>query len=108
MDGEVLDTVLRRPPSVRGDGISTVRQLICGENRLKRRSGTARGQVLVRIDPDLRNTIANQGLTLDSRPPKHEVVVLKYVVKYNATTENVSANEGIRSGSIEAASHDAA
>src|SRR5258708_31228661 len=45
MDGEVLDTVLRRPPSVRGDGISTVRQLICGENRLRPRSGAAHGPV---------------------------------------------------------------
>ncbi len=103
MDGEVLDTVLRRPPSVRGDGISTVRQLICGENRLRRRSGTARGQVLVRIDPDLRNTIANQGFTLDSRPSKHEVVVLKHVVNDNATAENVSANDSLCGAIMESA-----
>ena len=47
MDGEVLDTVIRRPPNVRGDGISTVRQLVRHENKLRRRTGAARGQVLV-------------------------------------------------------------
>jgi cyanophycin synthetase len=92
MDGEVLDTVLRRPPSVTGDGISTVRQLVRRENQLRRQLGTARGQVLIRIDPGLRNTIMGRGLTLDSRPPKGEVVVLKKVVNDNGTLDNVSAN----------------
>ena len=92
MDGEVLDTVLRRPPSVRSDGVSTVRQLVRGENKLRCRLGTARGQVLIRIDPDLRNTIMGQGFTLDSRPRKGEVVVLKHVVNDNRTVDNVSAN----------------
>jgi cyanophycin synthetase len=92
MDGEVLDTVLRRPPTVIGDGISTVRQLIRCENNLRRRSGAAQGQVLIRIDLDLQNTIMVQGLTLESRPRDGEVVILKRVVNDNGTLENVSAN----------------
>jgi cyanophycin synthetase len=103
MDGEVLDTVIRLPPSVRGDGISTVRQLVRYENKLRRRSGTSRSQVLVRIDPDLRNTIANQGFTLDSRPSVGEVVVLKHVVNDNGTAENVSANDCLCAAIVESA-----
>jgi D-alanine-D-alanine ligase-like ATP-grasp enzyme len=103
MDGEVLDTVMRLPPSVRGDGISTVRQLVRHENKLRRGSGASRGQVLIRIDPDLRNTIMNQGFTLDSRPPAGEVVVLKHVVNDNGTAENVSANDCLCEAIVESA-----
>lgn len=103
MDGEVLDTVIRLPPSIRGDGISTVRQLVRRENKLRRRCGATRGQVLVRIDPDLRNTIAKQGLTLGSRPPEGEVVILKHVVNDNATAENVSANGSLCAAILESA-----
>jgi cyanophycin synthetase len=103
MDGEVLETVIRHPPSVRGDGMSTVRQLVCRENKLRRRWGTTRGQVLVRIDPDLRNTIATQGLTLDSRPSKGRVVVLKHVVNDNGTAENVSADGSLCAAIVESA-----
>ena len=103
MDGEVLDTVIRLPPSVRGDGISTVRQLVRHENKLRRRLGASRGQILVRIDPDLRNTIANQGFTLDSRPPVGEVVLLKHVVNDNGTAENVSANDCLCAAIVESA-----
>ena len=103
MDGEVLDTVIRLPPSVRGDGISSVRQLVRHENKLRRRLGASRGQVLVRIDPDLRNTIANQGFTLDSRPPLGEVVLLKHVVNDNGTADNVSANDCLSAAIVESA-----
>lgn len=92
MDGEVLDIVIRRPPRVVGDGISTVHQLVRRENNLRRRLGIVRGQVLIRIDADLRNTIASQDFTLASQPRKGEIVVLKRVVNDNGTHENVSAN----------------
>lgn len=92
MDGEVLDTVLRSPPRVIGDGASTVRQLVRRENKLRRRFGAARGQVLIRIDPDLRNTIITQRFRLESRPSKGQVVILKRVVNDNGTLENISAN----------------
>jgi cyanophycin synthetase len=92
MDGEVLDTVVRHPPSVIGDDISTVRQLMRHENELRREMGISRAQGLIRFDLDLRNTLSSQGLNLDSRPPKGEVVVLKRVINDNGTRENVPVN----------------
>ena len=92
MDGEVLDTVLRRPPSVTGDGVCSLRQLLRRENKLRRKLGAFRGQVLIRIDPDLRNTIMRQGFSLASRPREGEVVVLKQVINDNGTLENFTAN----------------
>ncbi len=92
MDGEVLDTVVRHPPSVIGDQLSTVRQLVRHENKLRREEGMARAQGLIRLDPDLRNTLSSQSLNLDSRPAKGEVVVLKRVINDNRTPENAPAN----------------
>jgi cyanophycin synthetase len=103
MDGEVLDTVVRHPPRVIGDGVSTVQQLMRQENRLRRQAGAVRAQVLVRPDPELRNTLSSQGLTLHSRPAKGEVVVLKRVVNDNGTWENASANNCVCSAILECA-----
>ncbi len=95
MDGEVLDTVVRHPPTVIGDQLSTVRQLVRHENKLRREEGIARAQVLIRLDPDLRNTLSSQGLNLDSRPAKGEVVVLKRVINDNGTRENAPAKRTV-------------
>lgn len=92
MDGEVLDTVVRHPPRIIGDGASTVRQLISHENTLRLKAGATRAQVLIGIDPDLRNTLASQALNLRARPAKGEVVVLKQVINDNGGRENVPVN----------------
>jgi cyanophycin synthetase len=103
MDGEVVDTVLRHPPRVVGDGQSTVRQLVRYENRLRRLGSTVRAQGLIRIDPDVHNSLSSQGLRLSSRPAKGEVVVLKRVINDNATRDNVAANGSLCPAILESA-----
>lgn len=90
MDDEVLDIVVRHPPRVTGDGMSTVRQLLRRENQLRLEHGAKRAQVLIRIDPDLYNTLAAQGLDLNSRPARGETVVVKRVINENNCHENAS------------------
>jgi D-alanine-D-alanine ligase-like ATP-grasp enzyme len=92
MDGEVVDTVLRRPPRLVGDGVSTVQQLIVRENKLRLDAGADRAQALVRCDPDLVNTLAAQGLKLRSRPAHGRIVQLKHVINDNRAAENEQAN----------------
>jgi cyanophycin synthetase len=92
MDGEVLDTVVRHPPRVIGDGVSTVRQLVRDENKARLEAGKSRALGLIVLDPDVRNTISSQGLQLHSRPAKGQIVVLKRVINDNAGRENVPAN----------------
>ena len=92
MDGEVVDTVVRYPPKIIGDGRSTVRQLVRYENKLRLEGGAELAQGLIRIDPDLRNSLSNQGLRLGSRPANGRVVVLKRVINDNGTRDNVPAN----------------
>ena len=92
MDGEVLDTVLRHPPRVIGDGRSTVFQLILCENRFRLEAGAKRAQVLIGFDPDLRNMLATRGFSLSSRPAAGEVIALKGVINDNGGKDNVPAN----------------
>jgi cyanophycin synthetase len=103
MAGEVLDTVVRHPPKVIGDGKATIRQLIRRENLLRRSASVMRAQVLIRIDPDLQNKLSSQGLSLGSRPEKDRVVFLKGVINDNGTTDNVAANGVLCPAIIESA-----
>jgi D-alanine-D-alanine ligase-like ATP-grasp enzyme len=91
MDGEHLDSILRRPPTVVGDGKSTLRQLLRRENRRRVAQGAARSQALILTDRDLVNTLARQGLALGSRPPAGAVVRLKQAINENALQENSPA-----------------
>ncbi len=103
MEGEVVDVVIRRPPLITGDGRSTVRQLIKRENLLRRRAGIGRAQVLIRFDPDLRNTLATQKLRLTSRPAADVPIVLKRVINDNGTADNRPANNILCSAILESA-----
>jgi cyanophycin synthetase len=91
MDGEHLDSILRRPPTVVGDGRSTVQGLLRKENLRRVKEGARRSQALITTDQDLVNTLARQGLKLLSRPPAGAVVRLKQVINENAIQENEPA-----------------
>ena len=80
--------MLRRPPTVRGDGISTMRQLIESENRARTEAGIEGGQSLVQIDWELKETLRGQGLWLRAVPGSDRVVVLKNVVNDNRRDDN--------------------
>ncbi len=92
MDGEVLDTVVRHPPRVTGDGKSTILQLILRENKVRLKAGAKRAQVLIGLDPDLHNMLATRGFKLNSRPVAGEIIALKGVINDNGGKDNVPAN----------------
>ena len=91
MDGELLDAVLRRPPTVTGDGRSTIRRLIDAANAARLAHDPPRVVNLLRIDLDMRHTLAGQGLSLRSVPKAGAVVTLKTVINQNFGPENVAA-----------------
>jgi cyanophycin synthetase len=92
-EGELLDAVLRRPPVVRGDGRSTVRQLIERENEDRLAKGIEGCQSLVKTDWELHHRLRLHGYTLRSVPGPGEVVQLKNVVNDNRRDDNESAVE---------------
>ena len=66
LDGELLDAVRRGCPRVRGDGSSTVRQLIRAENRRRARENSPATTRSIVIDDDCVATVRRGGHTLGS------------------------------------------
>ncbi len=77
LDGELVDAVRRRRPSVRGDGRSSVAELIDAENR--RRLGSSGHDVAlpIRLDLDCELALRAAGLSARSVPVDGEVVTVK-------------------------------
>lgn len=91
LDGVLLDAVLRRSPSVVGDGLSTVAELVLAANSDRLVRGAEVGQTLLTVDLEMRATLAAQGLTLNSIPNRDRVVRLKTVSNENSSQENEAA-----------------
>jgi D-alanine-D-alanine ligase-like ATP-grasp enzyme len=75
LEGETVHAVRRRGPRLRGDGSSTIRQLIEAENIVRRQTGDP----VLDIDRDCEFTLRYQGLSLDAIPDTGRVVVAKSV-----------------------------
>jgi cyanophycin synthetase len=91
LDGELLDAVRRGPPLLRGDGRSTVRQLVAAENAARAAAGTAAAQSVLGLDRDLVNTLRRQGYELKSVLPEGCVIEAKTVVNDNRREDNEEA-----------------
>lgn len=78
VNGRCVAAARRMPPEVRSDGLRTVRELVDAENE-KRAEGAFHGSRLARIpvDETTEETIARQGLTLDSVAPAGMAVRLR-------------------------------
>ncbi len=88
LDGEVLDVIRRDPPGVRGDGRSTIAELIAAENRRRVAAGSQAGFARLELDLDLVLTLRRAGLRLRSVPPAGVEVKVKTAVSGNAAIEN--------------------
>ncbi len=88
LDGQLLDAVERRPPSVIGDGRSTVARLVATANRHRRDQGAHVAQVLLRYDLDMQHTLSAQQLSWRDVPAHGRCVRLKTVVNDNSAADN--------------------
>lgn len=102
LDGQLVDSFLRRLPHVVGDGTSSIARLVDRLNDERLRHGAGVSQVLLSVDLDLRRTLAKQGLSLRSVPAKGQAVTLKTVVNENAAAENTTATPRLCPAVIEA------
>lgn len=108
LDGELLDVVRRVPPLLRGDGHSTIRQLVRAENADLTARGAAVARSLIGIDADLRHALSIQGLNLHSVLPEGVVVRAKTVVndtrrEGNAVVNGMLCQSIVESGAAAAA-----
>lgn len=91
LDGQLVDAVLRRPPTVVGDGSSTVGQLVEQANAARVEQGAAQSHVLLTLDLDMKRTLAKQGLSFRSVPAKGRAVVVKTAINENRGEDNEPA-----------------
>ncbi len=91
LDGELLDAVVRNAPVIKGDGRSTIRDLIAAENERRRRRGAAAGGSPIEADDEVLNTLRAGGYSLRSVPPAGACVRVKTVVNENRGEDNESA-----------------
>ena len=95
MDGELLDTVRRRPPRVTGDGRSTIRELIAAENASRLDPAHPVSQPILRVDLDCLFTLEAAGLSLESVLPADQTIPVKTVTSQNRIEDNETVREPI-------------
>jgi cyanophycin synthetase len=93
LDGVLLDAVQRRPPSVTGNGRSTIRKLVDEVNAARLHRSSTISQVLITVDMDMRHTLARQKLSLKSVPAAGVVVPVKTVINQNFAADNVTVTD---------------
>lgn len=95
LDGVLIDAVRRGPPSVVGDGVSSLDALVRRLNDARLRAGGQRGQWIVTLDLDLDRTLAGQGLRRSSVVAEGVRVTLKTVVNQNDPESNHPARDEV-------------
>ena len=95
MDGELLDTVRRRPPRVTGDGRATIRELIAAENASRLDPAHPVSMPILRVDLDCLFTLEAAGLSLESVLPAGETIAVKTVTSQNRIEDNETVREPV-------------
>jgi cyanophycin synthetase len=95
LDGELLDATRRRPPTVIGNGHSSIRQLIQMENRRRAERKGSASLSRIQIDSDCRATLQTAGLSLNSVPESGREVFVKTAVNDNSANDNISVLDEI-------------
>lgn len=88
LDGELLDGIRRKPPTLVGDGKSTISEIVRTLNRRRIEGGYQAAQVVLKHDVDMRRTLARQGLSWRSVPAAGRTVTLKTVINDNMAEDN--------------------
>ena len=88
LNGELLDVVRKRPPSVVGDGDATIEKLVAAENERRIRAVGSAGFSLLKLDLDALFTLGAAGLDPSTVPAAGERVVVKTVTNQNRLEDN--------------------
>jgi cyanophycin synthetase len=95
LDGDLIAVLRRLPPRLRGDGRSTVAELIDAEDRRRLEARGHAGVQLLTIDLDAVLTMARSGVTLATVPGDGELVQVKTVTNQAPVEDNETVNAGV-------------
>lgn len=88
LDGVLIDAVRHSPPTVIGDGRSSIVQLIRSENERRIAAHGERSLWLLRVDLDCLFTLERAGLALTSVVPAAERIAVKTATRENSCDDN--------------------
>ncbi len=75
IDREVVAAAIRRPASITGNGVDTVKTLITKQSR--RRAAATDGESRIPVDAETERCLAKAGLALDSVPEEGDVIQVR-------------------------------
>jgi len=95
LEGELIGAIRRLPPTVVGDGVATIAELIAAENARRFEMAAGERTWLLRADLDAVFTLQNAGRRLSCVPDADERVAVKTAVSQNGPQDNerVGADE---------------
>jgi D-alanine-D-alanine ligase-like ATP-grasp enzyme len=88
LEGEFIDAVRRDPPSVVGDGIHNLKELIDIENRKRASENQPKAVNPLFVDLECKQWLKEQGLNLNHIPATGSKVEVKRVVNQNNSDDN--------------------
>jgi cyanophycin synthetase len=95
LDGELLDVIRRDPPTITGDGSSSVRDLITAENRRRRDARGWLGLQLLSLTLDTVVALAEQGLDLSAVPAAGCDVVVRGVTNQSGPQNSFTVRAAV-------------
>ncbi|MEM9277974.1 MAG: cyanophycin synthetase [Pseudomonadota bacterium] len=95
LDGKLLDAVRRDPPSVIGDGKTSIRNLIKQENKRRTSGSDVIALSPLNIDRDSKNWLLEQDRKLSDIPADAEIVQVKRAINQNNSSQNVNVTSRI-------------
>ncbi|NJO01766.1 MAG: cyanophycin synthetase, partial [Bacteroidia bacterium] len=101
VEGRFVAAVERHPPSVTGDGLSTIQQLVAKENASPARSDTPTSPLgKIQLDDAMSTYLAEQNLTMESIPAPGYRVYLRKVANLSAGGVSYDATRTIHPDNI--------
>lgn len=101
LGGIMIDAIQRCAPTIVGDGISTISELIDRENKIRQKAAGQRSTSILEEDTEMCSYLKEQGLSLRSTPPCDQVIVLKHVINQNNASENHRVFDNVHPSFVE-------
>ncbi len=93
IEDEVIASVQRVPANVTGDGESTLKELIDAKNKIRIKNNGPSNKKKIGIDEELKNTLEEKQLRLDTILPKGELVFLKKKANVSSGGESIDVTD---------------
>ncbi|MFB4474003.1 hypothetical protein ACDI16_13875 [Oceanobacillus caeni] len=93
IEDEVIASVQRVPANVTGDGKSTIMELINEKNKIRRVSKGPSNRKIIGIDEELKNTLIEKKVTLDTVLPEGELFFLKKKANVSSGGESIDVTD---------------